>query len=128
MIGSESVLNSVQRKEKILSFKDFKGFKKVKNVKDRYKIGKILGEGSFGQVRIALHRQANMKCAIKVIRKDKIMEHSILQELMQNELAILEDTTHPSIMNIYELLHDDKFYFIVSEYVRGGELYEYIVN
>jgi calcium-dependent protein kinase len=47
---------------------------------------------------------------------------------MQNELAILEDTTHPSIMNIYELLHDDKFYFIVSEYVRGGELYDYIVS
>jgi hypothetical protein len=32
----------------MLSFKDFKGFKKVENVKDRYKIGKILGEGSFG--------------------------------------------------------------------------------
>ena len=31
-------------------------------------------------------------------------------------------------MNIYELLHDDKFYFIVSEFLRGGELYEYIVQ
>ena len=47
---------------------------------------------------------------------------------MQNELAILEDASHPSIMNIYELLHDDKFYFIVSEYIRGGELYNYIVS
>ena len=47
---------------------------------------------------------------------------------MQNELAILEDTTHPFIMNIYELLHDEKFYFIISEFIRGGELYDYIVS
>lgn len=29
-------------------------------------------------------------------------------------------------MRIYELLHDKKFYFIVSEFVRYGELFEYI--
>ena len=40
----------------ILNFKDFKGFKKVLNIKLRYKIGRVIGEGSFGQVRIALHR------------------------------------------------------------------------
>jgi len=69
-----------------LTFKDFKGFKKVENIKERYKIGRVLGEGSFGQVRIAMHRQAEIKSAIKIIRKDKISEHKILTELMHNEL------------------------------------------
>jgi hypothetical protein len=32
----------------ILSFKDFKGLKYIENIKDRYKIGRVLGEGSFG--------------------------------------------------------------------------------
>jgi calcium-dependent protein kinase len=32
----------------ILTFKDFRGFKKVQNIKERYKIGRVLGEGSFG--------------------------------------------------------------------------------
>ena len=59
----------------ILNFKDFRGFKYVKNIKDRYKIGRVLGEGSFGQVRIAMHRAADIKCAVKIIRKDKINEH-----------------------------------------------------
>ena len=59
----------------MLSFKDFKGLKYVENIKERYKIGRVLGEGSFGQVRIALHRLAGVKCAIKIIRKDKINEH-----------------------------------------------------
>jgi calcium-dependent protein kinase len=47
---------------------------------------------------------------------------------MANELQVLEETSHPNIMRIYELLHDDKFYFIISEYVRNGELYEFIVS
>ena len=71
----DSLSTAEQRHAHVLNFKDFKGFKKVANVKERYKIGRVLGEGSFGQVRIALHRQANVKCAIKIIRKDKIAEH-----------------------------------------------------
>ena len=47
---------------------------------------------------------------------------------MSDELKILEATAHPNIMRIYELLHDDKFYFIVSEFIRYGELYEFIVS
>ena len=124
----DSLMSSDQRYKHILNFKDFRGFKKVDNIKDRYKIGRVLGEGSFGQVRIALHRQAEVKCAIKIIRKDKINDHEILKKLMSDELKILEATAHPNIMRIYELLHDDKFYFVVSEFIRYGELYEFIVT
>ena len=111
-----------------MNFKDFKGFKKIKNIKDRYKIGGILGEGSFGQVKLGQHRQANVKCAIKIIRKDKIEERKILEELMKNELQILEETSHPNIVRIYELLHDDKFFYVVSEYIKYGELYEFFIK
>jgi calcium-dependent protein kinase len=47
---------------------------------------------------------------------------------MRNELQILEETSHPNIMRVYELLHDDKFYFIVSEFIRHGELYDMILE
>ena len=111
----------------VQSFKTFRGLKKIENIKDRYKIGQVLGEGSFGQVRIAIHRQANIKCAIKIIKKEKVNEHQILKDLMANELQVLEETSHPNIMRIYELLHDEKFYFVVSEYVKYGELYDFII-
>ena len=55
-----------------MSFKDYKGLKHVENIKERYKIGAILGEGTFGQVRVAEHRQTKVKSAIKIIRKDKL--------------------------------------------------------
>ena len=75
-----------------------------------------------------MHRSADIKCAVKIIRKDKINEHQILIELMKNELQILEGTSHPNIMRVYELLHDDKFFFIISEFVKHGELYDYILT
>ena len=31
-------------------------------------------------------------------------------------------------MRVYELLHDDKFYYIVSEYIQDGQLYDLVNN
>lgn len=47
---------------------------------------------------------------------------------MKNELRILEDTNHPNIMRIYEMLEDKYKYFIVSELACDGELYDYILS
>jgi hypothetical protein len=46
--NTKDTLTSEQRYKHILNFKDFKGFRKIKAIKDRYKIGHVLGEGSFG--------------------------------------------------------------------------------
>ena len=45
---------------------------------------------------------------------------------MMNELATLEEVTHPNIMPIYELLENDDYYFIVGEYLRYGGLFDYL--
>ena len=98
------------------------------NIKSIYKIGHVLGEGSFGSVRVGLHRKANVKCAIKIINKDKINSHPVYKKLMMDELEALEKVNHPNILRIYELLEDQKHYFIVSEYMKHGELYDFIVE
>lgn len=51
-----------------------------------------------------------------------------MNNLMMNELKVLEKVSHPNVLNIYELLHDDNYYFIVSEYMKHGELYNFIVE
>eukprot|EP00347_Sterkiella_histriomuscorum_P010571 403375769 len=121
MVRTESV-------RRILSFKDFKGFKKIRNISDYYNFYQQLGQGSFGEVVKAEHRKANVICAIKIIKKKKIQEHQILIDLMHNELKVLEETTHPHIMRIFELLEDEHQYYIVSELLNGGELYDRIVK
>ena len=55
-----------------LSFKDYKGFKEVNNIRDIYKMGKELGAGSFGAVSLATQKATGRKVAIKVVSKQKL--------------------------------------------------------
>ena len=82
---------------RVLSFKDFKGFKRVKDIHERYRFFKLLGKGSFGEVVMAEHIQAQVRCAIKIIKKRSIEKHDILVQLLQNELQVLEETVRISL-------------------------------
>ena len=116
-----------QRYKHILTFKDFQGFKKISQIKERYRIDQILGEGAFGTVRKAFHLQAKLDCAIKFIRKKDIKSENQKKNL-QNEMELLEKLNHPGIMQIYELLHDDVNYYVVCELVSNGTLFDYLVK
>lgn len=37
---------------------DYKKFKRLKNIEDRYLFGKTLGQGSFGIVKLCMHRDS----------------------------------------------------------------------
>ena len=47
---------------------------------------------------------------------------------MDSELLVLEEVTHPGIVRVFELLHDNKFYFIITEYITQGDLYQLIIK
>ena len=38
--------------------------------RSNYKIGKVLGEGAYGEVRQCTHRESKQKRAVKVLKKD----------------------------------------------------------
>jgi serine/threonine protein kinase len=46
---------------------------------------------------------------------------------MTQEMEVLANINHPNIMRIYELLEDETNYYIVSEILAGGELFNFIV-
>jgi len=47
---------------------------------------------------------------------------------MHNELLILEKTDHPHITRVFELMEDKRRYFVVMEYVYGGNLLERVLE
>ncbi len=47
---------------------------------------------------------------------------------MESELDVLSKTDHPHMVRVFELLHDDISFYIITELVTGGELYDYIIK
>ena len=47
---------------------------------------------------------------------------------MESELDVLSKTDHPHMVRVFELLHDDVSFYIITELVTGGDLYDYIIK
>ena len=43
--------------------------------------------------------------------------------MLKNEFNLLFNNSHPNIIRIIELIEDDGNYYVVSELVKGGELF-----
>ena len=56
-----------------------------------------------------------------MIRKASL-NNEVYQKLNKNEFEVLENTDHPNITRIYELMEDQRNYYIVMEVVTGGDL------
>ena len=95
-------------------------------LRDTYKIGKILGEGAFGEVRLCTHRESGEKRAVKVLRKDAMDEDETAA--MLNEINILRGLDHPNVVKIYEYFEDAKRFYIVTQFIEGGELFDEIIK
>jgi len=92
-----------------------------------YILGKNVGIGAFGKVKIATHSITGHKVAVKILNKAKIKQLG-MEEKVQREINILHLCTHPHIIRLYEVIDTPTDIFLVNEYVSGGELFDYIVS
>jgi len=92
-----------------------------------YKLGKTLGIGSFGKVKIAEHALTGHKVAIKILNRRKIRNMD-MEEKVRREIKILRLFMHPHIIRLYEVIETPSDIFVVMEYVKSGELFDYIVE
>ena len=49
-------------------------------------------------------------------------------EAIQEEVSILTKLDHPNIVKYYETYIDNKYIYLVMEYIDGGELFEKIAK
>ncbi|KAK1286529.1 SNF1-related protein kinase catalytic subunit alpha KIN10 [Acorus calamus] len=92
-----------------------------------YKIGRTLGIGSFGKVKIAEHAMTGHKVAIKILNRRKIKSMD-MEEKVRREIKILRLFMHPHIIRLYEVIETPSDIYVVMEYVKTGELFDYIVE
>ena len=59
------------------------------------------------------------------MNKKKLADHL---DAIQEEVAILTKLDHPNIVKYYETYVDEKYIYLVMEYIDGGELFEKIAK
>ncbi|GER45334.1 protein kinase [Striga asiatica] len=92
-----------------------------------YKLGKTLGIGSFGKVKVAEHALTGHKVAVKILNRKKI-KNMDMEEKVRREIKILRLFMHPHIIRLYEVVETHSDIYVVMEYVKSGELFDHIVE
>lgn len=86
-----------------------------------------MGKGAFGVVQKVKHIISGDIRAMKVIHKEAFLDSSD-EEKLNKEVEILKKLDHPNILKIYEFYFDSKNFYIVTEYCKGGELFDKITE
>ena len=87
----------------------------------------ILGEGRQGCVKKCfLREQPDRKFAVKVITKGRSLDSHITD--FSYEASILSSVEHQYIVKIFDCFENEHYLYMVMEFVRGGELFDFVKN
>lgn len=89
-----------------------------------YDIEGTLGKGNFAVVKLARHRVTNTQVAIKIIDKTRLDRANL--EKIYREVQIMKRLRHPHIIRLYQVMETKDMIYIVTEYAKNGELFDYL--
>ncbi|XP_020220881.1 CBL-interacting serine/threonine-protein kinase 1 isoform X2 [Cajanus cajan] len=93
----------------------------------KYELGKTLGEGNFGKVKLARDTNSGKLFAVKILEKSKIIDLNNTDQI-KREISTLKLLKHPNVVRLYEVLASKTKIYMVLEYVNGGELFDKIAS
>ncbi|KAJ6237563.1 kp78a-related [Anaeramoeba flamelloides] len=97
------------------------------NISD-YEIKELIGVGSYGKVKKALHIPTQQMVAMKIIKKSEYHLKKKEFQQLQREIQILQTLNHPHIIKLFDVIETKRTWVIVTEYSDGGELFDYLVQ
>ena len=92
-----------------------------------YLLHQTLGEGTFGKVKYAIHKETQNKVAIKILEKEKLINSNMVSHL-KSEISIMRIVKHENVIEVKDVFASQSKIFIVLEYIQGGELFDLIIG
>lgn len=102
------------------------------NFKDEYTYNKdkdLLGKGNYSSVYKAKQKATGLFVAAKVIDKKKLTKED--DDALKVEVDVLRNVNHPNVIQFYGWYADSSdngFYYLCTELMEGGELFDSIVE
>jgi len=93
-------------------------------IKSKYKFGKILGKGGSCSVVVAKDKTSKDKFAMKILSVDS----RVNEDFWKKEQEILKLLDHPNILKLIECHKDSRNFYIATELLEGGELFDRIID
>lgn len=92
-----------------------------------FDIVKTIGTGTFGRVCLCRDKVTSQYLAMKILAITDVIRLKQVEHV-KNEKNILLQVTHPFIIDMYWHHSDNRFLYMLFEYVCGGELFAYLRN
>ncbi|KAL4805824.1 hypothetical protein BDV18DRAFT_13449 [Aspergillus unguis] len=113
-----------------------------------WQLGRTLGSGATGRVRLAKHAVTGQTAAIKIVSKkcaaisqsdsiaamDKSAGNFVgsgarqMPSGIEREVVIMKLIEHPNVISLYDVWENRGELYLVLEHVEGGELFDYVSN
>ncbi|NXB80024.1 DCLK2 kinase, partial [Donacobius atricapilla] len=125
--GSSSNVNGVPESLRCQSPEGLNGnkFSGSSTILEKYKVGKVIGDGNFAVVKECVERSTGKEFALKIIDKAKCCGK---EHLIENEVSILRRVKHPNIIMLIEEMDTPTELYLVMELVKGGDLFDAITS
>uniref|UniRef100_A0A914EDM8 Protein kinase domain-containing protein n=1 Tax=Acrobeloides nanus TaxID=290746 RepID=A0A914EDM8_9BILA len=86
-----------------------------------FSIVRSIGRGAFGKVCIVRHRGMKKLYALKYMAKRRLVQKTVAFNILR-ELELLQELSHPFIVNLWFTFQDDHYIYMVSDLLLGGDL------
>ncbi|KAK9141545.1 hypothetical protein Syun_010945 [Stephania yunnanensis] len=94
-------------------------------INGKYKVGRLLGHGTFAKVYHARNLVSGESVAMKVVGKEKVIEVGMTEQV-KREISVMKMVKHPNIVELHEVMASKSKIYFAMEYVKGGELFNKI--
>lgn len=93
---------------------------------DDYEVGRTLGEGGFGEVKLGKHRENKSEVAIKFMDIGQELSSANMIQGIYKEAEALKALSHKHIVKLYHGFIDGKRFVMIMEAAMGGQLLDYL--